>query len=132
VSVKLSKMEEKAREVVLKAGTDLSVESIWLGMGREKKKNWRVTANDVMRRVALKSEIIPPRIERKTGLGRGAKAIYGVENASWLKEDPEGFCPECRGRGSFREKEYPDNWVTTPCYHCGGRGVVLSKGEDHE
>lgn len=72
-----SKMEELARQVVLEADGDVSLEEIWAGTGREKAPNWREKACALMRIVCLKSELTPPRIERKSGLGRGAKAAYG-------------------------------------------------------
>lgn len=72
-----SKMEELARQVVLEAEGDVSLEEIWAGTGREQTPHWRSKACALMRIVCLKSEIALPRIERKSGLGRGAKATYG-------------------------------------------------------
>ena len=70
-------MEELARQFVLEAEGDVSLEEIWSGIGRAQTSHWRSKACTLMRIVCLKSETTPPRIERKSGLGRGAKATYG-------------------------------------------------------
>lgn len=77
--MKFSKMEEEARQIVLAAGADISIDEIWIRLGKERKNFWRSRACELMRRVCLKSEVISPKIERKTRLGRGAKAVYGIK-----------------------------------------------------
>lgn len=74
-----SNLEEEARQIVLASRKEISIDEIWSNLGRNKKKqHWRSQACELMRSVCIKSEIIPPRIERKTRLGRGAKAFYGI------------------------------------------------------
>ena len=75
--MKFSKMEEKARQVVLDSGSEVSIDEIWKRIDKKESHFWRPKACELMRRVCLKSEVIPPKIERKTRLGRGAKAFYG-------------------------------------------------------
>lgn len=75
--MKFSKMEEEARKIVLAAEADISIDEIWSKLGKEESNFWRSKACELMRRVCLKSEAMPPKIERKTRLGRGAKAFYG-------------------------------------------------------
>lgn len=76
--MKFSKMEEEARQIVICAGRDVELEEIWLGLGKRESHFWRSKACDLMRRVCLKSSLLPPKIERKTRLGRGSKAVYGI------------------------------------------------------
>lgn len=76
--MKFSKMEEEARQIVLGAGSEISIDEIWERLEKKESRHWRNKACDLMRRVCLKSEVIPPSIERKTRLGRGAKAFYRV------------------------------------------------------
>ena len=76
--MKFSKMEEEARQIVLSAGSEISIDEIWERLEKEESGHWRSSACELMRRVCLKSEVMPPRIERKTRLGRGSKAFYGA------------------------------------------------------
>jgi len=72
-----SKNEEKARQIVLSSSGEISIDEIWKRLGKPESHFWRSKACELMRRVCLKSEIFPPKIERKTRLGRGSKAHYG-------------------------------------------------------
>lgn len=76
--MKFSKMEQEARKIVLDSGSEISIDEIWTLLGKDKSPHWRSKACELMRRVCLKSHIIPPAIERKTPLGTGAKAKYGT------------------------------------------------------
>ena len=75
--MKFSKMEEEARQIVLNARGEISIDEIWHRLGRMESNHWRSQACELMRRVCMKSHVIPPKIERKTHLGRSAKAAYG-------------------------------------------------------
>lgn len=78
--MKFTKMEYQARQIVLSAGSEISVDEIWTRLGKSQfqPEHWRNQANELMRNVCIKSEIISPKIERKTRLGHGAKAVYGT------------------------------------------------------
>lgn len=77
--MKFSKVEKAARDVVLAAEGEVSLEDIWDGIGNRRTQFWRTKASDLMLRVCLKSLAIGPEIVRSTPLGRGAKARYAVK-----------------------------------------------------
>lgn len=75
--MKFSPMEKEARQFVLDSG-EATIDDIWKSLGKKEKRCWRSSACELMRRVCLKSNVIPPKIHRKTPLGRGSKAVYEV------------------------------------------------------
>lgn len=87
--MKFSRMEECARQVVIDERREVSIEEIWERIGKEKSANWRSQACELMRSVCLKSALDPPRIERKTKLGAGSKAKYGLLQEGETKMDPK-------------------------------------------
>lgn len=80
MDLKFSRKEEIARDLIINTREPVSLDWIWSEVGGKKETpSWRSQAAELMRRVCIKSKILPPAIYRTTRLGRGSKAFYSVE-----------------------------------------------------